>query len=612
MGVKHFFIWLKRNFPETLTDIKKGNDFESIEVSVDNLCLDMNGIFHTSAQKIYEYGNYERKSLLRRPQYKKGLKWQLKLYEDVAETINHYFTIVKPRKRLVLCIDGIAGQAKMNQQRQRRYRSQQLQNADFDTCSITPGTKLMEHMSRYIEWYIRMMVTNHPDWQNIEIIYSNDKVPGEGEHKIINYIRHNENKGESYCIHGLDADLIMLSLATRVKNMFVLRENIRNTSELHLINIGLLGTQLANHLKWDSEEECRKKCLENIAEGSVPDADAEDVDRRHGIVTFSANTAIDDFIFMCFLVGNDFVPTIPTLAILDGGIDSMIDVYKTVGRSYGHLTRISRKSKDTTVVFQQAAMTAFLGTVAQYEAGLLEEKFNSGVNFIEDPILTSSMGPVQEIDSKFIQKIDFGAYRTKYYKKKLDIEDNETDIFNVCDQYLRGLQWVMTYYKKGMPDWKWFYPEFYAPFLCDLAACCEKSEMIAKQMPFTIHTPVEPFFQLLCVLPTHSNHLLPEPLSNLLLETSPLKKYIPDEVEVDCTGKRQEWEGIVLLPNIDVEQFRKHYDSYYKSVSEFDKRRNCTKQSLLMKYSDKLTPYNYKSFYGDIKDCSVDTKYFDI
>ena len=105
----------------------------------------------------------------------------------------------------------------MAQQRQRRYRSEKFDHCDFDTSSLTPGTRLMDNLSRYIEWYIRLMVTHSSDWQNIEIIYSGDKVPGEGEHKIINFIRKNKESSESYCIHGLDADLIMLSLGTRKK-----------------------------------------------------------------------------------------------------------------------------------------------------------------------------------------------------------------------------------------------------------------------------------------------------------------------------------------------------------------------------------------------------------
>ena len=43
--------------------------------------------------------------------------------------------------------------------------------------------------------------------------FSNEKVPGEGEHKIIDYIRKN-NPYDSYCIYGADADLFMLSLSS--------------------------------------------------------------------------------------------------------------------------------------------------------------------------------------------------------------------------------------------------------------------------------------------------------------------------------------------------------------------------------------------------------------
>jgi len=36
---------------------------------------------------------------------------------------------------------------------------------------------------------------------------------------------------------------------------------------------------------------------------------------------------IDDFIFMGFLLGNDFIPHIPTLSIRDGGLDTLLFIY---------------------------------------------------------------------------------------------------------------------------------------------------------------------------------------------------------------------------------------------------------------------------------------------
>jgi 5'-3' exonuclease len=244
MGIKHFFTWFKTNFSDQIEKLPKDINVQDLDVVIDNLMIDMNGIIHNSAQKIYEYGSFKRNNRLlgKNKTYVNFKQKNIKLYEDVCNSVDIILNVVKPTKRLVICIDGPAPISKQNQQRQRRYRSamESLNSScPFDSNSITPGTQFMDNLSKYMDFYIKKKINEDSYWKNIEVIFSNEKAPGEGEHKIVNYMRYYGDENETYCINGLDADLIMLALGTHLPKFYILREDMYDpTNEYFLINIG--------------------------------------------------------------------------------------------------------------------------------------------------------------------------------------------------------------------------------------------------------------------------------------------------------------------------------------------------------------------------------------
>jgi len=571
MGIKHFFYWFKQSFSENITKLSLGDSFEDdeIEIQIDNFMIDLNGLFHNSAQKVYQYGAYALPPRLLGTHRRNtaNLEKQRRCFEDICINIENLVNIVRPSKRLILCVDGPAPLSKQNQQRQRRFRSaseRKDNDRSFDSNSLTPGTKWMDHLTKYIDWWIKNKMSTSANWQKLEVIFSNEKAPGEGEHKIINYIRLHGNPDESFCIHGADADLIMLSLGTHYPNFYILRDDMYTENAYFAIDIGGVREEMADLLHWDGD-------------------------------AYTPKSAINDFILMCYLVGNDFLPHIPCIEIIQGGIETMIDVYKSVGSSYGHLTEYKRDG----VRFVKSALKIFLGTLAQYEKGILQEKLDRRDTFFPDPILESC---AKQCDTgKWI--VDINRYREAYYRENLFVKDMEI----LCHHYLEGLQWVLSYYTKGVPNWKWRYPYHYAPFAFTLTEHIDtfRFPVYGKTKPTT------PFIQLLSVLPPQSSHLIPSPLCDLLTdEKSEMKKYCPNTFNVDLAGKKQEWEGIVILPMVDYTLVEQLFVNMFRHIDKRDTRRNILGKSFTYRYSPDA-PYMFNSFYGNFM-CRVKSRPIEI
>jgi len=540
MGVKHFFAWYKTNFAHCIQTIPRKGKLK--DTTIDNLLLDMNGIFHTSAQRIFKYGNCKPPRRLTKHntvvipvnnEYNQRL-----LFADVCLSVEQLIILTKPTKRVILCVDGPGPLSKQNQQRQRRFKNSNNESTPddmFDSNCITPGTKFMDDLSKYIDAYLLDKVrTSAPLWKGLEIYFSSEKVPGEGEHKAIQFIRDFGTDTESYCINGADADLIMLALTTHKPNFYVIREDMYNDGVFFCLDIMKTRQNLINRLKWESNDKLK----------------------------YNNVSAINDFVFICFILGNDFLPHIPSIEIIEDGIELMIDIYLDIASEYGHLTSVTKTGK---VVINISVLEKFLHVIGTTELDNFKRKLGKSRSFFPDELMMRFAS-----NNEKGWNIDLDGYISEYNQCKFTSNDDDV-MRDVTSKYITGLQWVLTYYTTGIPSWKWFFPYQYAP----TASTLMKFTDAYKPVRHGNTKPYKPLQQLLSVLPPASSKLLPPPLDVLLSSSdSPLAKYCPTTVKIDLAGKRKEWEGLVLLPIMDQAVLKKEYTKCVKLVDPNETERN--------------------------------------
>ena len=542
MGIPSYFSHIVKTHRNI---IKKYN---KKECNIDNLYLDSNSIIYDVIRNIDAQQNDE-----------------ARIIKAVCEKIMYYINIITPRKRVFIAFDGVAPVAKLNQQRTRRYKGDfqkklvdnfeelcdkhhthanieqknQEDTIPFDTVSITPGTLFMKKLGVALQKRFNAKKKLGLE----ELIVSTSSEPGEGEHKIYAYIRNDVDYHQhtTTAIYGLDADLIMLTLNHLhvAPNMYLFRETPHfimtidrslDPNENYVLDIPMLANELGLQLN-DNKKPSQE--------------------RQRNIIR--------DYICICFMLGNDFMPHFPALNIRTSGIDLLLNAYNHVlGANKKFLTTIVDTGTKHEVKVIWSNFKKLVQHLAENEHDYIKNEYklrrkrrivkNAHRREQTSDDVISSLPIVDYYSEEYINPFEFG-WQERYYKELFDIDIDDERKKSISMNYLEGLEWTLTYYTTGCKNWRWTYSYHYPPLLSDLLRYIpyfdtEFVETMDKA------DPVKSEVQLAYVLPRHKLHLLPQKISKKLMKEIP--ECYQDNLPMKYAFCRYLWEAHIDFPDIKI------------------------------------------------------------
>lgn len=528
MGIPQLFSYINKNYPGVTAITRKTgvSELEPLGVApCDHLYLDTNAMIHPCAQKVFNYGQEVRWLY---PHANKTFEQKMDiLYDTVCETVLEQIKNFRPKKSLMIAVDGVAPFAKQTQQRQRRYSAAKgreiTSSKTFDPNCISPGTEFMFRLHVRLLALSQKIVKDY----NIQVIYSSYMTPGEGEHKLLDRIRSfsgEEDKNDVHFVIGPDGDLLVLCLCLPVKNIYIAREDMNDHNLYNIVNIETLRTDL----------------YRSFRTGFILTHSSAHKNRT------KRGDYLRQFLFVCSIFGNDFLPRIQMFMCLPDGMNFIRHCWEKD-------LHVSRKREN----FYDLIFPLF-SVLERHELEFLEE---------QKSLCSGSLADPKFLNHTLLNSKDYNAYKVNYYQKAG--VSTEEEIKNMCIDYIKSLIWVEKYYTKGIEfaSWTWRYPYFYAPLMTDL-----KKYITPKVLSTLLETerngvdegPVDPFLQLLFVLPPQSSALLPVGFRKLFKnETN-----YPTSFDIDREGKRYEHEAVIKIKLPDTKYIEKRYQAIKKLLPE--------------------------------------------
>lgn len=579
MGITNFLQWLD-NF--------KGRNkyrLKNLPYNIANLYIDTNGILHKAAQIIYHYGGKkkeekEEQKKLRVQDYSKSDEELLKAYVfQIYKQMNEILKRIRPTDNMFICPDGVAPKNKLKQQKERRYRAEAQKAGNevdkksevrFNPSVITPGTDLTIFIEQKLEDWILQTRQRTSDLLPKRVLYSGFFVNGEGEHKIFKYIRdglviNGSNTGiKNSVIYGLDADLVILSVLSGIKNLYLVRENFTD-----VIFIDELRNSIYETLKFEG-------CINDVL--------------------------LKDFSILVSFAGNDFLPKFPFFTDTNEMITFTFECYMKIKchitKENGHIDyknflKLLKEMEKRQIKYYQAIYEGEVRGMHPYK-----EITNNSLLFGKGEDLEYALNINRMKNAWYLHEFKPATTTLQLYFEDMasdtsgiehsipnymHIKDNPyfevSDVENMVIDFLRTMEWSLLYYTKGEDyiNKDFFYKYLRAPMLEDCILVLERlndkrididfSHIIVDKSREITTTPIH---QLLMVIPPDSISLISKKFHPIYKEMSCIN---PDYYDISMEGCSKDWQGHPIIPDISPKiasfllrqtKLTKYYEKDYK------------------------------------------------